>query len=105
MFEFKTGRCPKCGKIAEIMQSNNAITPGICLNCLKKELDASKLEHADFFCRTYNIPLDPNRWVELYERCGDNVYYFYLKEFFESNTENLYYQKATKDLWKKADEE
>ena len=60
MIEFKIGKCPKCGKLAEIIISNNPIVAGVCLNCLKRELDPSKLEQADFFCRTYNLSFNPN---------------------------------------------
>jgi hypothetical protein len=60
MIQFKLERCPKCGKIAEIVPSNNPIVPGICSKCISKELDPSNLTQADFFCRTYNIPFEPN---------------------------------------------
>lgn len=58
---FQTAKCPKCGKIAEIIFSNNPISPGICEKCLNESLDPSNLRQADFFCRTYNIPFEPDR--------------------------------------------
>lgn len=61
MIEFKTGKCPKCGRLGEIILSNNPVSPGICAECLNRELDYNNIQQADFFCRTYNIPFDPNK--------------------------------------------
>ena len=105
MLQFKIERCPKCGKIAEIIFSNNPIAPGICQRCINAEFDPGKISQADFFCRTYNIPFDPSRWLELYEKHGDNTFKVYTSLFFETEKENLYYQGCTADLWRKMDEE
>ena len=105
MVEFRNGRCPKCGKLSEIIYSNNPLVSGICNKCISDNLDASDLMQADFFCRTYNIPFRPDEWIRLYEKCGENVYTFYTKQFLSSNEENLYYQMATKDWWTELNEE
>ena len=105
MIQFKVERCPKCGRIGEIIFSNNPIVPGICAKCINAEFDPGKLTQADFFCRTYNIPFDPNKWIELYERHGDNTFKIYVSLFFETDKENLYHQGCTADLWGKLDEE
>ena len=105
MIEFKIGKCPKCGKLAEIIISNNPIVAGVCLNCLKRELDPSKLEQADFFCRTYNLSFNPNLWMDLYEKYKDDVFKYYVQQSLSADQNNLYYKKVTSDLWKKADEE
>ena len=105
MVEFKVGKCPKCGKLAEIIYSNNPLVPGICEKCIKETLDPSNIKQADFFCRTYNIPFNPEEWINLYEKCGLNVFKIYTKQFFESNDDNLYYQPATKDWWYELNEE
>lgn len=105
MVEFKVNKCPKCGKLAEIITTNNPISPGICLNCLKRELDPSILSQADFFCRAYNLPFDADKWLEFYNKCGDNVFKFYTKYILETNPKNLYYQTVTSDMWKQMDEE
>ncbi len=105
MVEFKTAKCPKCGKLAEIIFSNNPLVPGICLNCIDNELDYNNIKQADFFCRTYNIPFDPERWVELAGKVGKQVFKVYTQQFFETDRKNLYYQKVTADLWGKLDEE
>lgn len=105
MVEFRNGRCPKCGKLSEIIYSNNPLVSGICEKCISENLDASDLTQADFYCRTYNIPFRPDEWIRLYEKCGDGVYKQYTKQFLSSNEENLYYQVATKDWWTELNEE
>jgi hypothetical protein len=59
--EFEKGKCPICGNYGDLIFSNNPLVPSICLDCVKKEVDVNNLEHADFFCRTYNLPFDPNK--------------------------------------------
>ena len=105
MVEFRNGRCPKCGKLSEIIYSNNPLVSGICEKCISDNLDASDLTQANFFCRTYNIPFHPDEWIRLYEKCGEGVYKNYTKQFLSSNEENLYYQMATKDWWTELNEE
>lgn len=105
MIKFKESRCPCCHSYKELLPSNNPIAASICLDCIQQQIDPSNLEQADFFCRTYNIPFNPSKWVELYEKCGDTIFKHYLSMFYETNTENLYYQPATKDLWKKLNDE
>lgn len=57
---FTLGKCPKCGKTKELMFSNNPLSGGtICFDCIKENLKYDNLEHADFFCRTYNLPFNP----------------------------------------------
>lgn len=105
MIQFKIGKCPKCGKLVEIIPSNNPVSPGICSSCLNNELDYTNIKQADFFCRTYNIPFEPNKWIDLSEKCGENVYKFYVQWFLETEHDNLYYKQVTADLWGKLDEE
>lgn len=54
-------RCPNCGQLKLVINSNNVISPGICEDCLNKAIDYKDLKAADYFCRTYNIPFDPNK--------------------------------------------
>ena len=105
MIQFKVGKCPKCGRLVEIIPSNNPIVPGICGNCLNNELDYTNIKQADFFCRTYNIPFDPNKWLPLVKQCGENIFKIYTQQFFETDKNNLYHQKTTADLWGKLNEE
>jgi hypothetical protein len=54
--QFKIDKCPKCGRRVELMYSNNPLTgQPICFNCINQELDYQNIEHAEFFCRTYNL--------------------------------------------------
>lgn len=105
MIKFETNRCPKCGKLAEIIPSNNPLVPGICGKCISNELDPSNIKQADFFCRTYNIPFDPNKWINLFEKCGEKTFKEYVIQFFETDKNNLYHQEVTADLWGQLDEE
>jgi hypothetical protein len=105
MVEFKVNKCPKCGKLSEIIYSNNPLVPGICEKCLKESLDASNIKQADFFCRTYNLPFHPDEWIALYEKVGDAVFKIYTKQFFETTDGNLYYSTQTKDWWYELNEE
>ena len=105
MIEFRNGRCPKCGKLSEIICSNNPLVSGICEKCIADNLDASDLIQADFFCRTYNMPFKPDDWIRLYEKCGDGVYKQYAKLFYGENEDTLYYQPGTKDWWTELNEE
>lgn len=57
--DFKAGKCPVCGQYNTIIPSNNPLTPSICEGCIRKAIDYNNLEHADFFCRTYNLPFNP----------------------------------------------
>ena len=102
---FITAKCPKCGKLATIIPTNNPILPGVCSNCLNEALDPNNLKQADFFCRSYNIPFHPNEWLDLVEKVGDRVFQRYVEKFFESEPNNVWRQGATSDLWGKANEE
>ena len=106
MINFKVSKCPRCDKIGKLIFSNNPIAPGICTKCLQREIDPTNLEQVDFFCRTYNLPFDPKQWVELYNRCGAQVFEQYVSMFVETtNPDNLYYSPVTKDVWKRLNEE
>lgn len=56
MVKFKLGICPKCGRKAILMYSNNPLSgETICFDCINNNLNYRNLEHAEFFCRTYNL--------------------------------------------------
>lgn len=60
MINFTLGTCPKCGRKGILMKSNNPLTGNtICFDCIRNNLNYNNLEHADFFCRTYNLPFNP----------------------------------------------
>lgn len=109
MFEFEKGQCFKCGaKNATLMKTNNPLDTGkICFRCIKENLDYNNLLHADFFCRTYNLPLNGELWIVTAEQFGDNVFEEYTQLVLsdESNQPNLAYEASTKDLWTRANKE
>lgn len=108
MIDFNIGKCPKCGHTAELMYSNNPleVTP-ICFNCIRTQLDASNLDQVDFFCRTYNLPLNADLWITLYEQYKQDTFRQYTSLILEDKTlePNLYYSSSTKDLWSRANKE
>lgn len=104
--EFSKAKCPKCGRVAEMMYSNNPISQPICFDCIKQELKHDNLQHADFFCRTYNLPFNPEVWINLASNVGENVFREYARLFFEDKTQkNLFYNSSTQDVWAIANKE
>ena len=114
--EFKIGKCPKCGRIqVKLMFSNNPLdvandgTPlnTICFDCIKENLNYDNLEHADFFCRRYNLPFNPELWMMLAEEEKTDVFEKYTKTVLEDPTysPNLSYASSTHDLWSKVNKE
>lgn len=103
------GTCPRCGrKATELMINNNPlITNTICFHCIQEDLDPTNLQHADFFCRTYNLPFNPDIWIKLHNECGDDVFKQYTLTVLadETNQPNLAYSSSTKDLWSKTNKE
>lgn len=97
---FQKGKCSKCLKTNELMYSNNPIIAPICFHCIEEEMDAGNLNHADFFCRSYNLPFEPLIWIQLQEKIGQGTFRAYALDFYNKDKENLYYQTSTADLWK-----
>lgn len=58
--KFQEGICPFTGKKDILMKGKNPLVPAIGFNHIKNNLNALKTEDADFFCRTFDIPFDPN---------------------------------------------
>jgi hypothetical protein len=105
----KIGKCSLCGKLVEILPSNNPIVGGVCLDCLFKQINPKNLDQADFFCRTYNIPFNPDKWIELVERLGGNknIFAAYAQLWHEDNPElaTMWLDGKTKDQWREISEE
>jgi len=99
----KRGRCPKCGAYNDIVASNNPLVEPICMICMNDTIDTGNIEHADFFCRTYNFPFDPNQWIKLFESNPKTVIEKYIKPLL--NVEDAKYLTDTRDLWKEANVE
>lgn len=109
MIKYNYGTCPKCGRHnVKLVYSNNPLSgTTICFNCVKENLNYQNLSHADFFCRTYNIPFDPELWLQYCDEVGPEVFEEYTSLQLESQEDhqNLYYGSATADLWKKVNKE
>lgn len=105
----RIGKCALCGKLVEILPSNNPIVGGACPDCLFKQVNPKNLEQANFFCRTYNIPFNPDKWVELVDRLGGNksVFEAYMMLWWEDNpnTTVMWAEGRTKDLWREVNAE
>ena len=105
---FKIGKCPKCGRTRELMFSNNPLSGGtICFECIKENLNYNNLEHADFFCRTYNLPLNPEAWINMSNVSGSDVFKVYTDVMLSNQEDktNLYYTSSTHDLWARTNRE
>lgn len=103
-FKFQEKKCPSCKRFGKVMFSNNPLSAEtICFDCINAQLDYNNLQHADFFCRTYNLPFNPDKWVEIsqeYEKDTFEVYTeFMITKFGEEEKKNLYYSGTTADLW------
>ena len=109
MITFKLGVCPKCGKRnVELMLSNNPLDGGtICFGCIQENLNYSNIEHADFFCRTYNLPFKPELWIETTKKFGPDSFREYAALILsqEENQPNLVYSGSTRDLWGRVNKE
>ena len=105
----RLGVCPKCGAKKLLIQSNNPLCEGICFDCIASNLNYTNLEHADFFCRTYNYPFNPSLWLSLVEegKKGAEVFQTYSELMLaeKENQPNLAYSSSTHDLWAKANKE
>lgn len=108
MIDFKINICPRCGQRNRIMFNNNPIGGApICFNCIAKELDYNNIEHADFFCRTFNLPWKPELWLALAPEYEEETFQVYTQAVLDdpTNRPNLYYASSTKDLWSRTNKE
>lgn len=108
MIKFKTGVCPRCGHKGILMYSNNPLSgPTICFDCVAQNLNYKNLEHGEFFCRTYNLPWNPDLWVKLAQEYDVGVFRQYTELTLNDaeNQPNLAYSSTTHDLWAKTNKE
>ena len=109
MINFKIGVCPKCGsRNVPLMFSNNPLDGGtICFSCIRENLNYQNLEHADFFCRTYNLPFNPELWIQISKEFGPGVFKEYAALILSDadNQPNLAYSPSTRDLWGRVNKE
>lgn len=112
LINFHKGKCPKCGRVTELMFSNNPLNNAdnstICFSCINDNIDPKNLNQADFFCRTYNLPFDPEVWMEFTKTYDEEeIFRQYTSTVLENSEDhiNLYYSTSTKDLWTKVNKE
>ena len=110
MINYHISTCPKCGKKKKLMYSNNPLSgPTICFDCIAEQLNPNNIEHADFFCRTYNLPWLPDLWLNLIDTVSplSSIFEQYTSLVLEDseNQPNLAYSSSTKDLWSRTNKE
>lgn len=101
-----TKRCPSCNQLGIIVNSNNPISPGICRECLSKLVPYNNLKEVDKWCRTYNIPFNPDKWVKMAEVFKQDTFEKYLEVVMEENKSAFFYKsdKDNSDLWGQVNE-
>lgn len=108
MVKFQTGICPKCGRKAYLMLSNNPLSgTTICFDCIRNNLNYQNLEHAEFFCRTYNLAWKPELWMTLASEYEEATFRKYTELILDDteNRPNLAYENSTHDIWTRTNKE
>lgn len=108
MVKFQLGICPKCGRKGVLMYSNNPLSgTTICFDCIKNNLNFNNLEHAEFFCRTYNLAWKPDLWMKLVEEYQEATFRKYTELILDmpENRPNLAYETSTHDIWSRTNKE
>ena len=98
-------KCPICKKTKTVIKSNNPLVAPICSDCLNEQLDYNNLKQANFFCKTYNIPFLPDRWLDMAEEEKEDTFLTYVSIISQEYEHTLYNGDTTDDLWEKANEE
>ena len=96
--------CGICQSKKDLVKSNNPIMPPICLSCLNKHLNYQDLKQANIFCRTYNIPFHPDKWIEISKDQKERTFLAYVEVVGIEEPESLYNGDRTGDLWGVANE-
>lgn len=99
----KQEKCPQCGSIHYVVPSNNPLVKGVCINCLNETLDVSRVDHFEFFCRTYNLPFSPNIYMNLYREYKLMTFVKYVETLVDDG--KLNFNEPTGDLWKEVEKE
>lgn len=90
------------------MYSNNPLSgTTICFDCIKNNLNYNNLEHAEFFCRTYNLAWKPDLWMKLVEEYQEATFRKYTELILDlpENRPNLAYETSTHDIWSRTNKE
>lgn len=98
-------KCPFCKRVKNLLKSNNPLVAPICEDCINEQIDPNNLKLANFFCRTYNIPFDPNKWLDIAKEEKEKTFATYIQVISDENSNTLYHGDATDLLWDKANEQ
>lgn len=107
--KFPIGKCEYCGEnnVGLMFSNSPLVSSHICFHCIQEKLNYTNLTHADFFCRTFNLPFNPELWITMSKQFGAQTFKQYTKAILEDKTlqPNLYYSSSTQDLWSKTNKE
>ena len=99
-----TKRCPKCNTLSIVINSNNPLSSGICCDCLSRTVNIYDLKEANLFCRTFNYPFDPDKWVRMAEDLKKEMFIPYIETVMEEHRRDPNYNSTEDDnsyLWDK----
>ena len=83
-----TKRCPRCNKLGIVVNSNNPLSPGICTDCLAELVSWKDLKAVDNWCRTYNIPFNPDKWIRMSKELEDQTFKEYINVIMDEYKSN-----------------
>lgn len=103
--QLRKGLCPMTGREDTLIFSNNPLAIPVGIKYIENTIDLTNLVDADFFCRTYDLPFNPNYWIKAIKiEKGKNIIQNYMKIFLELK-KDLEYKTATREVWQEADKE
>ena len=96
-----TKKCPLCNRLGRVISSNNPVSPGICVDCLERLVPYTDLNAVDHFCRTYDIPFLPDKWIRIAEEMKENTYEHYVSVVIDEYQNDLNYKEKNDNssLW------
>jgi len=100
---FKTDKCPVCGRMNIIIPSNNNLVPDMCNYCITSKLNYNNIEDADFFCRTFNYPFYPEKWMKISKMYKKDTFMEYVSWVKNENPND--YKSKNQDIWKMVNDE
>lgn len=93
--------CTNCKTIGKIINSNNPLVVGVCEDCLQKAIDIHNIHQVQFFCRTYNIPFDPDAWMRISSQVPKEAFSTYAQIVADEHADNPNYTsiEAPNAIW------
>jgi hypothetical protein len=102
---FKNDSCSNCGKLNIMIPSNNKLVPDLCEHCVTEQLDYRNIEDADFFCRTFNYPFHPEKWMMVSKMYKKDTFKEYISWIIDDNPDENNYEDKNQDFWKEVNKE